>query len=228
MKPLSRVDLPAVVEQFRGLNPNDVATWPLLPRLAALCAIFIVALGAGWYFVWNDQASTLAAREQEEVKLKSEYLEKKKKAINLDLYVQQLNEIDQTFGALLKQLPNKSEMDALLIEINQAGLGRGLQFELFKPGAELVKDFYAELPIQVKLTGSYHEFGAFAADVSKLSRIVTLNNITISNVGGKAGADATGRLALDATVKTFRYLDPEEMAKVRAASKPPAKRGGKK
>ena len=222
MSSKNQIDFSALAEQFRGLNPNDVATWPVLPRLAALSTILILALGAGWYFVWNDQMATLAAKEQEEVNLKNEYLEKKKKAINLDLYVQQLNEIDQTFGALLKQLPNKSEMDALLIEINQAGLGRGLQFELFKPGAEQLKDFYAELPIQVKLTGNYHEFGTFAADIAKLPRIVTLNNVSIASTPG-------GRLNLDATVKTFRYLDQEELAKVRAAAKKvPAKKGGRK
>lgn len=218
----NQIDFSSLADQFRGLNPSDVATWPILPRLAALLAILVITLVAGWWFIWNDQFASLTAKEQEEVKLKEEYLAKKKKAINLDLYVQQLNEIDQTFGALLKQLPNRSEMDALLIEINQAGLGRGLQFELFKPGAELTKDFYAELPIQVKLSGNYHEFGAFAADIAKLPRIVTLNNMAIS-VG------AGGRLGLDATVKTFRYLDQEELAKVRAATKKaPAKRGGQK
>lgn len=217
----NRIDFTALADQFRGLNPNDVSTWPILPRLAALAALLVLTIAAGWWFVWNDQLVALESKEQEESKLKAEYLEKKKKAINLDLYVQQLNEIDQTFGALLKQLPNRSEMDALLIEINQAGLGRGLQFELFKPGAEQTKDFYAELPIQVKLSGNYHEFGAFAADIAKLPRIVTLNNMAII-------AGAGGRLSLDATVKTFRYLDQEELAKVRAAKKPPAKRGGGK
>ncbi|HRE17370.1 MAG TPA: type 4a pilus biogenesis protein PilO [Rhodocyclaceae bacterium] len=222
MSTKNQIDFSALADQFRGLNPSDVATWPILPRLAALLGILVVTLVAGWWFIWNDQLASLTAKEQEEAKLKDEYLTKKKKAINLDLYVQQLNEIDQTFGALLKQLPNKSEMDALLIEINQAGLGRGLQFELFKPGAELTKDFYAELPIQVKLSGNYHEFGAFAADIAKLPRIVTLNNMAVS-VG------AGGRLGLDATVKTFRYLDQEELAKARAATKKAsAKRGGQK
>lgn len=217
MSATKQIDFSAIADQFRGLNPNDVATWPLLPRLAALLAIFIATLVAGWWFIWNDQLATLASKEQEESQLKSDYLAKKQKAINLDLYVQQLNEIDQTFGALLKQLPNRSEMDALLIEINQAGLGRGLQFELFKPGAEQLKDFYAELPIQVKLSGSYHEFGTFAADIAKLPRIVTLNNIAITPI-------KDGKLSLDATVKTFRYLDQEEVAKARAASKTGARK----
>lgn len=222
MSAMNSFDFSAIANQFRGLNPNDVATWPLFPRLAALVAIFVVTMVAGWWFVWNDQIADLEAKGQEEVRLKEEYVDKKKKAINLDLYLQQLNEIDQTFGALLKQLPNRSEMDALLIEINQAGLGRGLQFEFFKPGAEQVKDFYAELPIQVKLSGNYHEFGAFASDIAKLPRIVTLNDMAVNT-----GKD--GKLSLDAVVKTFRYLDQEELAKVKAASKKGAqKKGGGK
>jgi type IV pilus assembly protein PilO len=155
------------------------------------------------------------------VKFKEEFLSKKRQAVNLDLHVQQLNEIDRSFGALLKQLPNKSEVESLLVEINQAGMGRGLQFELFKPGQEIVKDFYAELPIAVRLTGNYHEFGAFAGDIGRLSRIVTLNNITIV-AQAKGGA-----LTLDAVTKTFRYLDEEEMAKKRKAAQD-AKKGGKK
>lgn len=222
MSAMNNFDFSSIANQFRGLNPNDVATWPLFPRLAAFVAIFVVTMVAGWWFVWNDQIADLEAKGQEEVRLKEEYIDKKKKAINLDLYLQQLNEIDQTFGALLKQLPNRSEMDALLIEINQAGLGRGLQFELFKPGAEQVKDFYAELPIQVKLSGNYHEFGAFASDIAKLPRIVTLNDMAVN-----LGKD--GKLSLDAVVKTFRYLDQEELAKVKAASKKGAqKKGGGK
>jgi type IV pilus assembly protein PilO len=142
--------------------------------------------------------------------------------VNRDLYVQQLNEIDRSFGALLKQLPNKSEVESLLVEINQSGMGRGLQFELFKPGAEAVKDFYAELPINVKLTGNYHDFGAFAGDIGKLSRIVTLNNISITpNQQAKDGT-----LVMDAVTKTFRYLDEEELAAKRKAAQ--AAKGGKK
>ena len=143
--------------------------------------------------------------------------------MNLDLHIQQLNEIDRSFGALLKQLPNKSEVEALLVEINQSGMGRGLQFELFKPGQELVKDFYAELPISVRLTGNYHDFGAFAGDIGRLSRIVTLNNLSINvNAQGKDGA-----LTLDAVTKTFRYLDEEELARQKKAAAD-AKKGGKK
>jgi len=156
------------------------------------------------------------------VKLRDEYTFKKSQAVNLDLYVQQLNEIDRSFGALLKQLPNKSEVEALLVEINQAGLGRGLQFELFKPGAEQIKDFYAELPIDVRITGTYHDFGAFAGDIGKLSRIVTLNNISIT----QNSQSKDGSLTMDAVTKTFRYLDEEELAAKKKAAK--AAKEGKK
>jgi type IV pilus assembly protein PilO len=153
----------------------------------------------------------------EETKLREQYVEKKNKAINYDLYRQQLAEIEFSFGALVKQLPNKSEMDALLTDINQAGLGRGLQFELFKPAAsESLSEFYAELPIQVKITGGYHDFGAFATDISKLSRIVTLNDIGLATT-------KDGLITMDAVAKTFRYLDEDEVAKQRKAAKAQAK-----
>ena len=186
-----------------------------------LVSLFIVLVAAGWYFVWQDQMDALENKRNEEVKFKEEFLSKKQQAVNLELHKQQLNEIDRSFGALLKQLPNKAEVESLLVEINQAGMGRGLQFELFKPGAEIVKDFYAELPISVKLTGGYHDFGAFAGDIGRLSRIVTLNNVSI--VGGAKD----GSLTLDAMVKTFRYLDEEEVARQRKAAAD-AKKGGKK
>ena len=151
-------------------------------------------------------------QQDEEVKLKQSYAEKKAKAVNLELYVQQLREIEQSFGALLKQLPNKSEMDALLTDINQAGLGRGLQFELFRPASqERIADFYAELPISIRVTGTYHDMGAFASDVAQLPRIVTLNDIGIVN--------DKGTLTMETTAKTFRYLDEEEVAKQRKAAK---------
>ena len=174
------------------------------------------------WIVWNDQLDTLDARQQLELKLRDEFISKKKQAVNLDLYIQQLSEIDRSFGALLKQLPNKSEVESLLIEINQSGMGRGLQFELFKPGQEISKDFYAELPINVRLTGSYHDFGAFAGDIGRLSRIVTLNNISITtNPQAKDGS-----LVMDAVTKTFRYLDEEELAAKKKAAQ--AAKGGKK
>lgn len=220
---LPNIDFKELLEDFRGLNPNDVGSWPVAPRVAVLVALFIALLGAGWWFVWQDQIDALDGKRNEEVKLKEEFLNKKRQAVNLDLHIQQLNEIDRSFGALLKQLPNKSEVEALLVEINQSGMGRGLQFELFKPGQELVKDFYAELPISVRLTGNYHDFGAFAGDIGRLSRIVTLNNLSINvNAQGKDGA-----LTLDAVTKTFRYLDEEELARQKKAAAD-AKKGGKK
>ncbi|PKO86364.1 MAG: pilus assembly protein PilO [Betaproteobacteria bacterium HGW-Betaproteobacteria-12] len=214
---LPKFDFQALLDDFRSLNPNDPGAWPAAPKIAALASIFIVILVAGWWFLWADQLQDLETREREEASLKQQFLEKKKQAVNLDLYREQLAEIDRSFGALLKQLPNKSEIDALLIEVNQAGLGRGLQFELFRPGQEQVKDFYAELPVAVKINGAYHDFGAFAADIAKLPRIVTLNNIAIAPL--KDGV----QLSLDATTKTFRYLDEEEIAR----QKKPAK-GAKK
>ena len=204
---LPKVDFQRLLDDFRYLNPNDPGAWPLAPKVTLLIGVFIVILVAGWWFLWDAQLADLHTREQEEETLKQQYIEKKRQAVNLDLYTQQLAEIDRSFGALLKQLPNKSEIEALLIEVNQAGLGRGLQFELFRPGQEILQDFYAELPISVKINGAYHDFGAFAADIARLPRIVTLNNIAITP------ASAAGGLSLDATTKTFRYLDEEEIAR---------------
>ena len=222
MSSVQNVDFKAVLDDFRSLNPKDVGAWPLAPRIAVLLGLFALILLGGWWFWWNEQLETLTLRQQDELKLKEEFVAKKTQAVNLDLYVQQLSEIDRSFGALLKQLPNKSEVESLLIEINQSGMGRGLQFELFKPGQEIIKDFYAELPINVRLTGTYHDFGAFAGDIGKLSRIVTLNDISIT--GNPQSKDGT--LVLDAVTKTFRYLDDEELAAKRKAAQ--AAKGGKK
>lgn len=209
---LPKVDFQSIADDFRFMNPNDPGAWPLIPKVTVLVGLFAAIVAAGWWFVWSDQLLDLETKEREEETLKQQFLDKKRQAVNLDLYVQQLAEIDRSFGALLKQLPDKSEIEALLIEINQAGLGRGLQFELFKPGQEQIKDFYAELPITVKINGGYHDFGAFAADIAKLPRIVTLNNISIAPI--KDG----GQLSLDATTKTFRYLDEEEVARQKKAA----------
>ena len=219
---INSIDFRAFLNDFRNLNPNDVGTWPLVPRVVVLLGLFVLLLVGGWWFWWSEQLETLAQRQQDELKLKEEFVAKKSQAVNLDLYVQQLNEIDRSFGTLLKQLPSKSEVESLLVEINQSGMGRGLQFELFKPGQENVKDFYAELPINVRLTGSYHDFGAFAGDIGRLSRIVTLNDMSIT--GNPQSKDGT--LVLDAVTKTFRYLDEEELAAKRKAAQ--AAKGGKK
>ncbi|WP_299065803.1 type 4a pilus biogenesis protein PilO [Accumulibacter sp.] len=216
------IDFRAILLDFQNLNPKDVGAWPVAPRVTILLALFVAIMLAGWWFVWVDQLDMLEKKQQTELKLRDEFVAKKKEAVNLDLYVQQLNEIDRSFGALLKQLPNKAEVESLLVEINQAGMGRGLQFDLFKPGVEQVKDFYAELPINVRLTGSYHDFGAFAGDIGKLSRIVTLNNVSI--VANPQAKD--GSLVMDAVTKTFRYLDEEELAAKKKAAQ--AAKGAKK
>jgi len=201
-----------LLEQFKGLDPKDPGVWPPLPKALLLLALLIGILVAAYFLDWSDQIEQLDAGRALESKLKLEYKSKKQQSINLDLYRRQLREIDSSFGALLKQLPNRSQMDALLVDINQSGLGRGLQFELFKPAArETSRDFYAELPIQLRVIGNYHDIGAFASDIGGLSRIVTLNDITLA--GGKGGS-----LVVDATAKTFRYLDEEEVAAQRRAS----------
>jgi type IV pilus assembly protein PilO len=200
------------LDDIRRLNIREAGNWPLLPKIVVLGLILVVIVVAGGLLDWRDQFDSLDRVQAEEVKLRESYASKKAKAVNLELYVLQLREIEQSFGALLKQLPNKSEMDALLTDINQAGLGRGLQFELFKPATqERLADFYAELPISVKVTGSYHDMGAFASDVAQLPRIVTLNDIAIAN--------DKGTLTMDAVAKTFRYLDEDEVAKQRRSAK---------
>lgn len=213
------INLNAFVEDLKRTNWQDPGTWHAAPKALALLTILVVIPVAGFLYDTRAQLEELENGRAAEVKLKDQYLAKKRQAVNLDLHRQQLREIDTQFGALLRQLPNKSQMDALLVDINQAGLGRGLQFDLFKPAAnEQLHDFYAELPIQVKVAGNYHDMGAFASDVGQLSRIVTLNNVAIN-----AGKD--GNLIMDATARTFRYLDDEEIA---AQRKSAAKKGAKK
>lgn len=203
----------AIFDQFKNLNRNDPGSWPPLPKLLLLVALLVAILVAAYFFDWQGQLEELDAGRNQETQLKEQYKGKKQQAVNLDLYRQQLREIDSSFGALLKQLPNKSQMEALLVDINQAGLGRGLQFDLFRPAPqENVKEFYAELPITLKVVGNYHDMGAFASDIGQLNRIVTLNDIVL-NVG------KDGTLTMDATAKTFRYLDDNELAAQRAAAK---------
>jgi len=206
------IDFNRIAEDFRSTNWRDPGTWTVLPKAVVLVAILVALPVAGYFLLWQGQLEELEAGKSLEVRLKQDYVKKKKQAVNLDLHRAQLREIDTQFGALLKQLPNKSQMDALLVDINQAGLGRGLQFELFKPASrEIVREFYAELPIAVKVIGVYHDMGAFASDVGQLSRIVTLNNVEISTA-------KDGNLVMNVTARTFRYLDEEEIAAQRKAA----------
>lgn len=215
-----------LLEDLKNIDPQNPGNWPLPVKLIMCVAIFLGVVAAGAWFDWQDQWESLKRVRLEEEKLKTTFLDKKKQAINLDLIKKQLNETQQSFGALLKQLPSKSEMDALLTDINQAGLGRGLQFELFKPGSEAVTGVFAEQPITIKVTGAYDDLGKFASDISQLPRIVTLNNITITKAS--AATTATAYLAMDATAKTYRYLDEEELAAQQAAQKKSAKAGAKR
>ena len=212
------INFNALVDEIKRTNWQDPGTWHWAPKVLVLLAVLIGIPVAGFFIDTQGQIDALEAGRKEEVTLKQGYINKKKQAVNLDLHRQQLREIDTQFGALLRQLPNKSQMDALLVDINQAGLGRGLQFELFKPaGQENAREFYAELPIQVKVVGTYHDMGAFASDVGQLSRIVTLNDVKID-----AGKD--GNLTMEAVARTFRYLDEGEIAAQRKAA---SKKGGK-
>jgi type IV pilus assembly protein PilO len=206
------------LDELRRLNPRDIGSWPALPKLGALLLLLVLLIVAGYFLDWSNQWDELNAARAKEDGLRSAFLDKKRQAINLDAYRKQLADIEQSFGAMLKQLPNRSEMEALLSDINQAGLGRGLQFDLFKPAsAEIMSDFYAELPIQIKLIGNYHDVGAFASDVSQLSRIVTLNNLGLA-------LDKDGMLVMDATARTFRYLDEDEINAQRRAAREKAEK----
>src|SRR3982751_2244191 len=193
------------LDDLRRLDPKNIGSWPALPKLAILLLALVGCIAASYFFDWQGQLESIDASVKKEQTLRTTFLDKKKQAIDLEAYRKQLADIEKSFGTLLKQLPSKSEMEALLTDINQAGLGRGLQFELFKPAAsETVSEFYAELPINIRVTGSYHDMGAFASDISKLSRIVLLNDVNLML------AKDTG-LSMDAVAKTYRYLDDEEL-----------------
>ena len=207
-------------DDLRTLDTRNPGNWPMAIKFATFVVIFLVIQGVAWWFFWNPQHEQIEKGRNDVAKQKEVFLEKKRLAVNLEAYKQQRAEIEQAFGALLKQLPNKSEMDALLIDINQAGLGRGLAFELFKPAErENFTEFYAELPVNIKVTGGYHDLGAFASDVAKMPRIVLLTDL-------KLDPPKDGVLTMEAVAKTYRYLDEDEVAKQRKASQkgaPPAK-----
>jgi type IV pilus assembly protein PilO len=215
----------SILDEVRALDTRQPGNWPWFAKIGAFVLIFIAIQVAFYFLFWDDQRIQIEKGQQDVAKQKEVFLEKKKLAVNLEAYKQQRAEIEQSFGALLKQLPNKSEMDALLIDINQAGLGRGLQFELFKPAtSENITEFYAELPVNVKVTGNYHDLGAFASDVAKMPRIVLLTDLKVDP------PNKEGLLSMEAVAKTYRYLDEEEVARQRKASKDKkagAKPGGK-
>jgi type IV pilus assembly protein PilO len=221
----ANVDLNSVFEgaasQFRGLNPNEPGQWPMLPKALTFLAVAFAMVVVGWFFVLSSVHDELDTARNKEPTLKADYHAKLAQAVNLGELRKQKLQVEEYVTQLEKQLPGKAEMDALLSDINQAGLGRGLQFELFRPGQVVVKDYYAELPIAIKVTGRYHDIGSFAADIANLSRIVTLHNINLVT-----GRDLNGVLTMDATARTYRYLDPVEIEEVRKAAikaKPGAK-----
>jgi type IV pilus assembly protein PilO len=224
------VDLNSVFEgavsQFRGLNTSEPGQWPMLPKFAAWSAVAAAVVVAGWFLLLTDAHDQLDAERAKEPVLKQDYRAKLGQAVNLAELRKQKLQVEAYVTQLEKQLPGKAEMDALLSDINQAGLGRGLQFELFRPGQVVVKDYYAELPIAIRVSGRYHDMGAFAADIANLSRIVTLQNMNITTT--TAVRDASGALAMEATARTYRYLDTTEIEEARRNAAAKAKPGAKK
>lgn len=218
---LPSIDFRQLAEDFRTLDPKDPGLWPMAPKILILIGFFLVLLGLAWFLGWGSQLEELSAVQQKELSLKEDWLSKKKQAVNLVEYKKQLAEIDRSFGELLKQLPNKAEMDAMIIDISQAALTRGLKVELFKPGAEARKEFYAEMPISLLLNGSYNDLAFFSADIARLPRIVTLNNVKLKPRDPKSNV-----IGMDATAMTYRYLDVEEMAAQKKKQKTPG--GAKK
>lgn len=211
------------LSQFRELNPKEPGQWPLLPKIVAWLAAMVAVVILGWLLVLSEEDDNLTAERAKEPNLRNEYRIKLTQAINLDELKKQKELVQEYVTQLEKQLPGKAEMDALLSDINQAGAGRGLQFELFKPGQIVVKDYYAELPISIKVSGGYHDIGSFAGDVANLSRIVTLHNLVVA----PAGKDSNGPLTMEATARTYRYLDAAEVAEVKRNAAAARKNGAK-
>ena len=201
------------LDDFNNIDFKNTGSLPMSVKLVLLSVLAIILIGLGYWFLWSPEIDELNQAKSKEQELRQTFLAKKAQAVKVEAYKQQMIDIEKTFGALLKQLPDKSQMDGLLTDINQAGLGRGLEFELFKPGQETVADFYAEMPIQIKIKGNYNDIGAFATDISKLSRIVTLNDLNIAPMT-KDSKDS--QLALEAVAKTYRYLDSSEIAAKKA------------
>lgn len=212
----ANVDLNSVFEgaasQFRGLNANEPGQWPLLPKALTWTVVAIAVIVIGWFFVLSGEHDQLDSEQNREPTLKADYRSKLAQAVNLGELRKQKLQVEEYVTQLEKQLPGKAEMDALLSDINQAGLGRGLQFELFRPGQVVIKDYYAELPISIRVSGRYHDIGSFAADIANLSRIVTLHNMVLTSAG------ASGALSMDATARTYRYLDSNELDEIRRSA----------
>ncbi len=202
------------LDDFNNIDFKNAGSLPMPVKLVLLSIVFLILVALGYWFLWSPEIDEFDQAKAKEEELRQTFLTKKAQAVKIEAYKQQMIDIEKTFGALLKQLPDKSQMDGLLTDINQAGLGRGLEFELFKPGQEVVADFYAEMPIQIKIKGNYHDIGAFATDISKLSRIVTLNDLSITPMN-KDAKDSV--LSMDAVAKTYRYLDSSEVAAKKAA-----------
>ena len=215
------------VGQFRGLNTREPGQWPMLPKVVAWLLVIVAMLIAGWFLLLSTSQEALDAERNKEPGLKQDYRAKLAQAVNLSELRKQKLQVEEYVTQLEKQLPGKAEMDALLSDINQAGLGRGLQFELFRPGQVVVKDYYAELPISIRVSGRYHDLGSFAADIANLSRIVTLHNLSIVGVREAAGQQA-GMLTMDATARTYRYLDSNELDEIKRAAAARNKPGAKK
>jgi type IV pilus assembly protein PilO len=202
------------LDDFNNIDFKNAGSLPMPVKLVLLSILFLILVALGYWFLWSPELDEFDQAKAKEEELRQVFLTKKAQAVKIEAYKQQMIDIEKTFGALLKQLPDKSQMDGLLTDINQAGLGRGLEFDLFKPGQEVAADFYAEMPIQIKIKGNYHDIGAFATDISKLSRIVTLNDLSIAPLN----KDIKGSvLTMEAVAKTYRYLDSSEVAAKKAA-----------
>ncbi|MFA7349138.1 MAG: type 4a pilus biogenesis protein PilO [Methylotenera sp.] len=215
------------LDDFNNIDINNAGSLPAPVKAVLLAGVFLVLVALGYYFLWSPELEALDTEKNKEQELRKVFLEKKSQAISLEAYKTQMVEIEKTFGALLKQLPDRSQIDGLLTDINQAGLSRGLEFELFKPGQESQADFYAEMPITIKLLGTYHDLGAFATDISKLSRIVTLGDIAVTNQSKDVKPSSTDAvLVMEAVAKTYRYLDADEVAAKRKAAKDQAAKKG--
>ena len=221
---MANFDFQRLQDDFRGLNFNDPGVWPLAPKVVAYALILIGTVTAGWLFDWSDQWVSLEQKQIEETNLRENWVIKKRQAVNLDEYKRQLEEIGYQLNTLVRQLPGKAEMESLLSDINQAGVGRGLQFDLFQPTRHDIREFYAAVPVTISVTGSYNDIGEFASDVAKMPRIVTIKNLALSVPASNHNKKSTsgmyeGRLKLDATAETYRYLDEEELGKQKGDKK---------